>query len=399
MTQADNFAGFIRNTALNLPQWDTAGRPTEVTGLMGYNTSLGAVEYYNGNDWVTSAGVSIAWQSVQTTSFTALSGSAYPVNTSGGAVTVTLPASPSLGDLVTITDYNGAWATNNLTINPNGNKINGAAINAVASTARQSLQLVYIDSTRGWIAYSGFNDVNPVQNYSGTYLLVAGGGGGGTNGSGGGGGGGGYLTASKTFVAGTTYTAVVGAGGAAGNGGAGGNSTLTGETTAVGGGWGAGHAAFGAGSGGSGGGGSYGATSPGSGTAGQGNNGGAGNFGNGGNTYFGGSGGSATAAGSTNSAGPSGALNTITGSSVYYSAGGGSLSYVNNGAVSFGTGTGGNGANSGGGGSYGNGGGSGVVILSVPTTNYSGITTGSPTITTNGSNTVIKFTSSGTYVA
>jgi hypothetical protein len=39
------------------------------------------------------------------------------------------------------------------------------------------------------------------------------------------------------------------------------------------------------------------------------------------------------------------------------------------------------------------------VILSVPTSNYSGTTTGSPTITTNGSNTVIKFTSSGSYTA
>jgi hypothetical protein len=35
----------------------------------------------------------------------------------------------------------------------------------------------------------------------------------------------------------------------------------------------------------------------------------------------------------------------------------------------------------------------------VPTTNYTGTTTGSPTITTDGSNTVIKFTSSGTYTA
>jgi hypothetical protein len=40
---------------------------------------------------------------------------------------------------------------------------------------------------------------------------------------------------------------------------------------------------------------------------------------------------------------------------------------------------------------------SGVVILSVPTANYSGTTTGSPTVTTSGSNTIIKFTASGSY--
>jgi hypothetical protein len=37
--------------------------------------------------------------------------------------------------------------------------------------------------------------------------------------------------------------------------------------------------------------------------------------------------------------------------------------------------------------------------LSVPTANYSGTVTGSPTVTTNGSQTVIKFTASGTYTA
>jgi len=45
-------------------------------------------------------------------------------------------------------------------------------------------------------------------------------------------------------------------------------------------------------------------------------------------------------------------------------------------------------------------GGSGVVILSVPTANYTGTVTGSPTVTTSGSNTIIKWTSgSGTYTA
>jgi hypothetical protein len=45
-------------------------------------------------------------------------------------------------------------------------------------------------------------------------------------------------------------------------------------------------------------------------------------------------------------------------------------------------------------------GGSGVVILSVPTTSYSGTTTGSPTITTSGANTIIKFTgATGSYTA
>ena len=44
-------------------------------------------------------------------------------------------------------------------------------------------------------------------------------------------------------------------------------------------------------------------------------------------------------------------------------------------------------------------GGSGVVIISVPTSSYTGTTTGTPTVTTSGSDTIMKFTGSGTYTA
>jgi hypothetical protein len=42
-------------------------------------------------------------------------------------------------------------------------------------------------------------------------------------------------------------------------------------------------------------------------------------------------------------------------------------------------------------------GGSGVVILRILTDNYSGTTSGSPTVSTDGSDTILKYTSSGTY--
>jgi hypothetical protein len=44
-------------------------------------------------------------------------------------------------------------------------------------------------------------------------------------------------------------------------------------------------------------------------------------------------------------------------------------------------------------------GGSGVVILSIPTNRYSGTTTGSPVVTTSGSNTILQFNASGSYTA
>jgi hypothetical protein len=67
-------------------------------------------------------GAGLTTQSVQTTGFTAVKGNLYPCNTTSSAFTVTLPASPSVGDQIGILDYAGTFAANYLTLNPNGNK-------------------------------------------------------------------------------------------------------------------------------------------------------------------------------------------------------------------------------------------------------------------------------------
>jgi len=377
-----------------------------------------------GSITIANSAASIVWQSVQTSNFTAVSGMGYPCNTTSAAFTVTLPASPVAGDIITLTDYAGTWQTNNVTLNINGNKLNSLTANANLSTKRQSISLVYIDATQGWIAYSGFLDNIPAILYTASYLIVAGGGGAGHNVSGGGGAGG-LLTGSVSLSTGTTYTATVGAGGngatsGSAQGSQGQTSSFAGVSTVGGGGGGGGD---GAGGNGGSGGGSGGATGTsglgGSGTSGQGNNGGRGASGAGSYPAGGGGGSSAVGGSPANSSanggnGGAGTASSITGSSVTY-AGGGGGSRIGGTAGTGGAGGGGNGANSGagsaatantggggGGGaasSSGGNGGSGVVIISVPTANYSGTTTGSPTVTTSGSNTIIKFNASGTYTA
>ena len=90
---------------------------------------------------------------VKTTGFTAVSGEGYFCNTAGGAFTLTLPASPSAGDIVGLKDYNGNFATANLTIGRNSQPINGGtAADAVIKTAGASIFLVYVDATQGWVA-------------------------------------------------------------------------------------------------------------------------------------------------------------------------------------------------------------------------------------------------------
>ena len=66
----------------------------------------------------------IDWQStVQTTGFTAASGKGYFCNTTGGAFTATLPASPTAGDIVGLKDYAATFGSNSLTVGRNSSNI------------------------------------------------------------------------------------------------------------------------------------------------------------------------------------------------------------------------------------------------------------------------------------
>lgn len=93
----------------------------------------------------------VSWNTtVKTTSFTATSGSGFFVNAAGGAITVTLPASPSAGNVVAVSDYNGSAGTNSITIARNSSNINGAAENLIIDKSNSAIQLVYVDATTGW---------------------------------------------------------------------------------------------------------------------------------------------------------------------------------------------------------------------------------------------------------
>jgi hypothetical protein len=108
-------------------------------------------------DWCTTA---------KTAPFTGVSGNGYFVNTTSGAVTVTLPATPSAGDIISIADYASTFQTNNLTICRNSSKINGVCGNSILNTEGQSITLVYVDGTRGWKnTMDSTSDVSGAPNY------------------------------------------------------------------------------------------------------------------------------------------------------------------------------------------------------------------------------------------
>jgi hypothetical protein len=168
-----------------------------------------------------SSGFGLAWNpTVQTTNFTASVNVGYMVNTTTAAITVTLPAAPSISDQIAFVDFNETAATNNIILNPNGLKIDGTTSNSNITKGGEGVTILYSGTTRGWIPVSAANEGTTalVSQFSVDFLVIAGGGSGGGC-IGGGGGAGGYRTSTQTVSSGgggTVITVTVGDGGAGG---------------------------------------------------------------------------------------------------------------------------------------------------------------------------------------
>jgi len=275
----------------------------------------------------------VSWNTTKvTTGFTATSGVGYFADTSSSAFTITLPSSPSAGNVVAISDYSGNFGTNGITVGRNSSNINGAASDFSLDKDNTTAQFIYVDGTQGWrVVFTGSQTGDglsegfitatggtittsgncKIHKFTGpgtfcvsavactsannqvSYMVVAGGGGGGHY-AGAGGGGGGFredkspvtpYTASPLEGAGAItvtaqgYPITVGGGGAtspaagtpsSNQGTAGSNSVFSTITSAGGGGGGGGTSTSPGGNGGSGGGGArYSSGGPGSGGTGN----------------------------------------------------------------------------------------------------------------------------------
>ena len=120
----------------------------------------------------------ITWDTTaKTGNFTAVSGNGYFVNTTSGAITVTLPSSPGAGDVVAVADYANTFDTNNVTIARNGSNIEGQAGDFKAEIEGLSILLIYVDSTKGWVSIdsgqaSSINNAEFITATGGTITTV-----------------------------------------------------------------------------------------------------------------------------------------------------------------------------------------------------------------------------------
>ena len=105
--------------------------------------------------WAAPAAGGIVYTVTKTTTYTAVANDGVLTNTTGGAFTVNLPASPANGDQVIVADAGGTWGTNNLTVGRNGNNIADVAQDLVCDITGASVQFVYNTSgTATWEVFA-----------------------------------------------------------------------------------------------------------------------------------------------------------------------------------------------------------------------------------------------------
>ena len=149
----------VTSTAAELNILDAVSR-----GSLIYGNSSGATALLtkgSASTVLTSDGTDISWAApaasgvtyvTKTANYTTQDLEGVLANTSGGAFTVTLPASPSAGAQVIVADSGDAFGTNNLTVARNGETIDGSAANLVLDITGVSVQFVYNGST--WRVYA-----------------------------------------------------------------------------------------------------------------------------------------------------------------------------------------------------------------------------------------------------
>lgn len=106
---------------------------------------------YQGAQGITGA---LKQWAVKTANYTAVDGDRFIAKTTAGSFTVTLPASPTTGNYIQITD-GGDWSVNNLLINMNGSTVEGVSDTLAINIPNVTVEFIYDGTTWQFVASTG----------------------------------------------------------------------------------------------------------------------------------------------------------------------------------------------------------------------------------------------------
>ncbi|BAQ89348.1 phage tail fiber-like protein [uncultured Mediterranean phage uvMED] len=155
--------GITASTSLTI-----AGDGATVTGIkdeddMSSNSATKLATQQSIKAYVDSTTSDINYNLTKTANYTAVAGDRILCDTSGGAFTITLPASPNAGDKIHVLDVAASFDNNNLTIARNGKKIQSATADLTITTENTGIGLVFYNDTYGWRILVDAYNVDPTE--------------------------------------------------------------------------------------------------------------------------------------------------------------------------------------------------------------------------------------------
>ena len=140
----------LRSGSTDILHYDLSATKTTITDDLTVTGDIVATSFAGDGSLLTNLPSPSISFTLITGAYTAVARDRLAIDVSGGAYTVTLPASATAGDVIEFIDNNGDLSTDNLTIARNGHNIDSIAEDLTVSDGNVHFWLQYVDVTAGW---------------------------------------------------------------------------------------------------------------------------------------------------------------------------------------------------------------------------------------------------------
>jgi hypothetical protein len=137
--------------------------------------AVGAGRWIKQNSTSPASSVNLTWNSISSNTSVSV-GNGYFCDTTSAAITLTFPASASIGNVISIYALTGLSPVKNIIINPNGLNltilgVGTATTNGVINVVNDFVELTYTGATKGWIP-TKYSNPSVLKLYQSAYTVA-----------------------------------------------------------------------------------------------------------------------------------------------------------------------------------------------------------------------------------